>query len=134
VAALPPDRRLEQRRGRVFYHSVRLATAADSPAIAPPSCGAPLVAQATARNDGATPAIGVRLRFAGPNGPGPLVPQPGLDLGPGKERVVEVPSARFAGHAGSYVLRIEASGVPVHQPGWFANVTRACSLDVTLEG
>jgi len=132
-SASSSDSRLEQRRGRVHYHSAKLVVSPGA-SVVRPICGVPIAAQATVRNDGSTTATGVRLRFAGPNGLGPLVPQWGLDLLPGKERIVEIPSSPFAGHPGSYVLRIEANGAPVHQPGWSANVTRSCSLDVSLEG
>lgn len=131
TASLSPDRRLEQRRGKLWYHSAKLVAASGSAATAPPVCGIAIVAEATARNDGPTSASNVRLRFVGPNGASPS--STGFDLGPGKERALDVPSASFAGHPGSYVLRVEGSGVPLHQPGWNAQVTRSCSLEVTLE-
>ena len=123
-ASLPPDRKLAQRQGKLYYHSMsqvgdlRCGDLGDDSAE-----GRVLAVTATIRNSGAVTARDVRLRFRGFGGPH------SLDVPPGQERRVQA-TVRFEGDQRDYVLEISGSGVPLHQPLSFVRTTRRCRLSV----
>ena len=128
MAGLPPDRRVQQAEGRLGYHTPKLETRQIT-------CSGAKVS-ATMRNRSTTAARAATIELVGPNNERP----PGLskvDVPPGADREITtylVPGSgtHFEGQMGRWTLRVEGGGVPTHQPGWYIDVSRLCSLDVDL--
>lgn len=125
LASLAPDRRVQHSEGRVAYHTPKMVAHRVACGIAP-------LFSATVRNQAAARASGVHLLIVGPNGERSPSSPTTFDLAPGAERAHEVAGADFAGQVGRWTLRVGANGVPVAQPDWYVDVSRLCSLDVTL--
>jgi hypothetical protein len=112
------DRIDDNRRGKLHITGARLT----APRI---GCGFGIIGRANITNDAPAPATDVRLMYDGNRANVGTIPPRGRSEGSF--------TAVFDGRHGRYNLTLEGSGVPIWSPVWRVEVTRSCTLAVTLQ-